>query len=405
VRIGTPGFDGARLREAREARSLTATALAGLAGVSKITVSHYENGMFAPSPETLERIADTLNLPVEFFLRPAPPPPPELVFWRSMSAATKASRVRARRRLGWLVEIVDALREYVEVPAVNFPKLAVPANPFDLTPTLLEGHADAVRRYWGLGDKPISNVAWLLENNGAIVTRSDLDSRTLDAFSTWLGSPKTPYIVLGADKGAAVRSRFDAAHELAHLVLHGHILASRLGTAADFKVLEQQANRFAGAFLLPRETFAADLRSLGRLTLDALRLLKPKWGTSLQLMVKRGEDLGLITPEEGENLWRSLSRRGWRTVEPLDDRIPIEEPRVLQRAFELLLTESMADKASIRALVPLSIGDIEELIGLPQGYLADMPPNVRMLRVPRQLPLSSPDTGRRGQIVAFPGSA
>lgn len=378
---------------------MTATTLAELVGVTKVTVSQYENGGFSPSPATLERIADVLNLPIEFFCRPSAPQSMEPVFWRSMSAATKAARTRATRRLGWLIEIVSFLRHYVDTPPVNYPTLPVPANPFDLHAETIEACAASARRHWKLGDGPISNVVWLLENNGTIVTRSELDARTLDAFSKWNVADGTPYVILGADKGAAARSRFDAAHEVAHMLLHRHLPPTRLGKAAEFHLIENQAHRFAGAFLLPAATFSADISAMGGVSLDALRVLKPKWGASIQLMLRRAEDLKLLTEDDASSLWRNLARRGWRTLEPLDDKLPIEEPRVLHRAFDLLLVEGLGSKAGIRSMMPITPTDIEDVTGLPRGYLADLPPNVQLLqprRTPTSLPPSKSRPARRG---------
>ena len=45
----------------------------------------------------------------------------------------------------------------------------------------IEEIATDVRRFWNLGDGPISNVTLLLENNGAIVTRTEMGADNLDA--------------------------------------------------------------------------------------------------------------------------------------------------------------------------------------------------------------------------------
>src|SRR3546814_6566541 len=52
------------------------------------------------------------------------------------------------------------------------------------------------------------------------VCSSDLeDTKNVDAFSCWRNGQ--PFVFLNTFKSAE-RSRFDAAHELAHLVLHRH---------------------------------------------------------------------------------------------------------------------------------------------------------------------------------------
>ena len=93
--IGTPSFIGERLAQAREARGLTAIALAEMIGVKSSNISNYEHGRQSPSPEVMECIAKVLNQPMAFFLRPMPPAELEDIWWRAMSAATKGARARA----------------------------------------------------------------------------------------------------------------------------------------------------------------------------------------------------------------------------------------------------------------------------------------------------------------------
>src|SRR5690349_8107394 len=120
---GTPGFEGSRLREAREARGLSAASLAEVVGISRQVISQYEHGQTAPTPDNLYLIAGTLNLPVAFFLQPPRALADRTVFFRSLAAATKGERAKAERRLDWLEDLVKYLETFVEFPAVAFPDL------------------------------------------------------------------------------------------------------------------------------------------------------------------------------------------------------------------------------------------------------------------------------------------
>src|SRR5215212_8094956 len=111
MRPGTPGFVGARLREGREARGLTATALSEILDVTRQSVSQYENEQQTPRPEVMQKIEQVLNLPPAFFSRPVVGEPGERkIFYRSMSSATKHARARMDRRYDWLREITDYLQ-------------------------------------------------------------------------------------------------------------------------------------------------------------------------------------------------------------------------------------------------------------------------------------------------------
>jgi Zn-dependent peptidase ImmA (M78 family) len=155
-----------------------------------------------------------------------------------------------------------------------------------------------------MGDGPIGNMVYLLENKGCIVSRVLLDADNLDAFSQWRFQEGRPYVVLGADKEAAARSRFDAAHELGHLVLHPNLDSVVLRKTAEFALLEAQAHKFAGAFLLPEARFCSEFRVP---TLDALRMMKQKWKVSIGSMLMRaraGAFWSRIWP--GADEWASL---------------------------------------------------------------------------------------------------
>ena len=373
MRPGTPGFNGERLRQARTGRGLTGITLADLLGKTRAAVSSYENGKRTPSPEVLERLSDVLNLKVEFFLRPSICHHRAIVFERSMASATKSVRLRARVRQQWLAEIVEFLSTYVELPRPNLPAMGVGVQWKSLRGSDIEEIATDVRRFWKLGDGPISDVTLLLENNGVVISRFEIGADNLDAFATWDERSGLPFIVLGSDKGSAVRSRYDAAHELGHLVMHREVDEKALNTRTDFKQIEVQANRFAAAFLVPAPSFASDLL-IPRL--DSFRTLKWKWEVSIKMMIHRAEEIGIVHEGQSKRMYISYSRRGWNKNEPLDDRLKVEEPRMLRRAFEAIIENQLLDRTQISNELPFVREDIEELACLPYGYLDDESPYV-----------------------------
>jgi len=367
MKLGTPNFNGERLREAREARCLKATVLAEKLGISKQAISQYENGIQTPKPEVMVRMSEILNLPFNFFLRESYPIEENIIFFRSLSSTTKITRVEARPKLKWLKEIVDYLRNFFVFPEINMPSITLDKNPIYLTAEEIEQIATQCRKYWGLGNGVISDTVLLLENNGVIVTRSELSSMKMDAFSEWSLNDNTPYVFLIANKNCAVRSRYDLAHELGHLVLHKSIRKTDFSLKSEFNLIEEQADRFAGAFLLPSETFTLDFSIP---TLDVLRMLKEKWKTSIAMMIKRCENLGIIDKNYAKNLWISYYRRDWRKKEPLDDILPIEQPRFIRRCFETLIKENVQTKNDLIARLPFA-NDMEQLACLPKGYLSE----------------------------------
>src|SRR5579872_5997312 len=320
--IGTPGFIGARLIQAREARGLSAISLADLIGVRSANISNYESGKQSPSPEVMSRIVEILKQPLPFFMRPVRSGEIE-PWWRAMSSATKSARARALARHVWLLEIADYLLEYVDFPIANLPDFDLPTDVQNITNNDIEDIATECRRFWRLGAGPIADIVLLLENNGVIVSRGELGAENLDAYSHWPTNSEHPFIFLGSDKASAVRSRHDASHELGHLILHRHIDVKAIRNPALFKLIEEQAHRFAAAFNLPAQGFANQLWAP---TLDAFMALKPHWKVAMSAMIMRCEQLGILSSEQVRRSWINMSRRGWRRQEPLDERLAPEQP-------------------------------------------------------------------------------
>jgi Zn-dependent peptidase ImmA (M78 family)/transcriptional regulator with XRE-family HTH domain len=368
MRPGTPNFVGCRLLEAREMRRMSRAQLAELIGVTRQAIHNFENEDQTPSPDTLSRLADVLRFPLHRFMLRRPPVDGGNTFWRSINSATKSERQRSEHRLSELASICTMVVESsIELPKVNFPDLDVPDDPQQITDEMVDMAARSVRRFWGLGDGPISNVAWLMENNGAIVVRQFLDAPKLDAFSRWMmmSTSGRPVVVLGTDKASAVRSRFDAAHELGHLILHRRVPRSEAGNASRFELLESQAHAFARSFLLPEESFPCELRAI---TLESLRSVKIRWQVAIQAMIERLYHLGLLSEERRTRLWRALSARGWRKREPLDDVLPVEQPRLMSRAFDLLLTNGIVSKPSLELITGLYDWELADIVGLPEKF-------------------------------------
>jgi Zn-dependent peptidase ImmA (M78 family)/DNA-binding XRE family transcriptional regulator len=337
-----------------------------IVGVSPQAISQYENGRSSPSPDVLRSIADAVNLPEHRFIRPRRELAQSTIFYRSMSAATKGARARAERRFDWLREIVAYISEFIEFPESNFPDIGLSGDPLLLSDDEIEDAAERVRSYWRMGDGPIGNVTLLLENHGAIMAMDKLGADTLDGLSEFVADEGRPYIIIGTDKGSAARWRFDAAHELGHIVLHSRLDKSLLSRPEHFKRIEEQAHRFAAAFLLPLASFGEDLFAVN---LDTLRSIKPKWGVSVAMMIIRARHGGLLSEEAERRLWINLSRRGWRRNEPYDDTAEPEQPRLLRRALEIILSERAQTPEDIITNLALAPSDIESLSGLPRGFL------------------------------------
>jgi Zn-dependent peptidase ImmA (M78 family) len=187
-------------------------------------------------------------------------------------------------------------------------------------------------------DGPVEDVVSLLENHGVVVIRLPLGSADVDAFS--LPFADHPVVVLGSDKDDRARSRFDCAHELAHLVMHGELIWG-------VKEVEDQAHQFAAAFLMPAEQIRGELPT----TVDWQRLfsLKQRWQTSLAALLMRAKRLGRMSEGTYLTAVKAASARGWRRREPVPLGPP-EQPTLLLKFLE-------ATSSPIRSYLPETIID------------------------------------------------
>jgi Zn-dependent peptidase ImmA (M78 family)/transcriptional regulator with XRE-family HTH domain len=315
-----------RLRQARELRGLTQTALARQVGVHSSAIAQLETGRMQPSPEVLDALSQATGFLPAFFRRPSGPllPPGSLRF-RARAAMTARQRRQAWAYAQTLYDLMGSMVAQVEYPEACLPRL-------DGDPVAA---AALTRQALGLAsDQPIGPLIRTLERHGVWVLAIPVPLPRRDACSAWAGGDGTRPVIVVAATPAGDRRRFSVAHELGHLVLH------HLPEGAPH-VLEQQADAFAEAFLLPEAAMRQVL--VPPITLTALADLKTCWGVSLQALIRRALTLETISPSQYRALYAQLGARGWRTREPIP--VPVERPRALRQLAELLYGRPMDDVA------------------------------------------------------------
>lgn len=350
-----------RLRDARLAHGINQTELAASVGISRQAISAFESGEKGPDLDTMALIAETLRQPLSFFAAEDADVFGESSprFFRVCGPETKKRNLMCDILGKWFVQTSRYLYDLVTFPEVNIPGFS-PNSGNRYTEDEIEHAAEETRRRWGLGVGPISNVVGLLETNGVVLCRYEVVDQKIEAFSFWNGA--RPFIFLASEKESAVRSRFDAAHELGHLVLHKWLGPDELEDPRVLKLIEAEANRFASAFLLPRKSFPNEVYTS---RLDAFVELKKRWKVAIQAMVYRCKDLGIFDEFQVINLYKQISFRKWRTREPLDDQIPLEQPRLLKKAVEAIVAAGKKMGDEIVAEIRISAPTVALFCGLP----------------------------------------
>lgn len=363
-------FNPARLGLARTRRGLTKRRLAKLVGVTEASIRRYEDADDAlnPSPQALSALAKALDFPTEFFSADdLDELPEESVSFRALSKMTAAQKNSALAAGRLALALHDWIAERFHLPAPDIPKLGPGIDP--------ETASEVVRTEWDLGEQPISNLVHLLEAHGVRVFSLAEECREVDAFSCWRS--ETPFVFLNTQK-TAEHSRMDAAHELGHLVLHWHHDVPR-GRPA-----EEEARRFASAFLMPRSAVLATAPPFP--TIENLIAPKCRWRVSLAAYIYRLHKLGALSDWGYRSLNIEISKRG-RAEEPhgLQRR---ETSQVLNKVFNAL-RKSGTTKANVARALHIKPSDLDDVVfglamlpvdraGPARTHAAPKPPKLRL---------------------------
>ena len=392
-------FNGDRLKDALQFRGLKMTELSAMTDISRQSLSLYANNENNPPYENVLKIAEELDFPYDFFMtEDLCTTVTDNTYFRSQAAATKKTRKAQVIRLEYVAKMYEVLLDYVDFPAKSLPtvsELRVANNPLKLeTPEGLheiEAIASQVRKQWGLGKGPIDNLQYELESHGIVVTGfRNVDSK-IDAFSQRirvedLGSIFIIALALG--EKPRERLRFDMAHELGHILMHAWGESNEDIEKEEFNLREKQANIFAGALLLPAESFGKDVAPYAT-NIDFYRSLKKKWGVSMQAMMYRARQLEIITSNQFQYMMRLMSKRGNRKHEPGD--VPGKLGNtIFQGAIDLLIDGEYKSADDIKAAfarygIILSQKDMEELMGLRAGTLNSEEKVIPFLKVRKEL--------------------
>jgi Zn-dependent peptidase ImmA (M78 family) len=297
-----------------------------------------------PSLETVTSLAKALGYPVDFFLLDDLDELHEKqVSFRSLKAMTAAQTAAALASgaLGYLFN--DWVAARFNLPDADLPDLR------DEDPITA---AASIRRHWGLGFRPIPNLIKMLEAKGVrVFTLSE--GKNVDAFSFWRDG--TPYIFLNTLKSPE-RSRFDAAHELGHLLMHAH-------GYTDGADVERDADSFASNLLIPREDLIAHLphvRSLSQIVAS-----KHRWGVSVPALARSLKDCEILSDWHYREICKQIAISGYRTKEPQS--MSREYSILWRKVLEELWRERFT-KESIAIQLSLPLDEMDTLL---QGVLGE----------------------------------
>ena len=336
-------FNMGRFDLARQRRGLTKRELAHRLEVTDRTVSNWYNNQQVDE-KNLEKAAEILDFPINFFYgREVEKIQVESVSFRALTKMTARKRDMAISQTILAEMISDWIDQNFDLPLPNVPDLHELRSDFStatigsldetdendvryyLEYSYPEACADTVRKAWGLGEQPIPNLIALLESKGIRVFSLTDEAQDVDACCRWTSG--RPFIFLNTSR-TAERCRFDLAHELGHLVMHKHGIIEGIH-------VEQEANAFASAFLMPRRSLLADPLRIP--SLKSILSKKAIWQVSAAALTYRYNKLGIITDWNTTSIYKQLAQRG-RNNEP--NPLPHESSLLLDKVFQALAQEN-----------------------------------------------------------------
>ncbi|OGO40049.1 MAG: hypothetical protein A2147_07060 [Chloroflexi bacterium RBG_16_57_8] len=339
---------GERLTQLRLARNLTLEALSESIGgvVTKQALSKYELNQAQPSPLVLARLAGALGVKASYFLS-SPPIRVEFIAYRKAASLQEREKARVKSVVAQCLEDRVRVQTLVGQTKTDFlPWNQLRISSLDDT----EKHADKLRRLWDLGGSPISDVIGTLEDHQLCVLSIEADEK-FDGMSA-LGYDSSGNVLAGAivsrQDVPGERQRLNITHELGHLVL------SVPGTIDE----EEAAFRFGSAFLAPAERLISAIGTKrSYVHLSELLILKKQFGISIQALLHRMLELGIINESYYRRWCIYISKKGWKKHEPGE--FEREKPRWLERNLARLVGEGAIPRDEAERMAGVRI-EVEE---------------------------------------------
>jgi len=357
---------GQRLRLARKRAGLSMQALAERVnpGVSAQAISKYEAGKMMPSSAVLVGLGKALGVSLDFLLG-GQVEALQSVEWRKNSTASAQDRAMAEALVIEKLEDHLAIEDILDLHAADDPFAALRVDLVE-SEEAIDAKAREVRRKWKLGIDPIPSMTALLEDKGLKVIEADLPERVngLACHVERADAAPTEVIVV-AHRTNVERKRFNLAHELAHRII------TATGNAALKD--ERAMNRFAGAFLIPREHLEeeAGKHRHGMAWIEIMRL-KHTYGVSAAAMLVRLRQVGILSKSAVEYAFKTYARR-WRREEPEpigpgEGFAAFEKPQRFERLVWRALGEKLISPVRAAQMLGLPLSIVERDIRGPRDH-------------------------------------
>lgn len=374
-------FIGENLTNLRIMHGFSRKQLSEKIGVTEQAVWQYENGYTSPKLQIVNELKDIFKVKSRYFYTKdilKQYTLPSNINLMNIAYRSKVINVISKTQAeAKHVEYLDAFINYISakitVPTLAIVKLREEVLLFLHTSDedrqeQIRHVAHLARERLNLSQSDNDDLMYLVEKSGVFIFEKAMGDE-IDAYSLWTQNDRA-YIILGNTKHSTVRRNFDIAHELGHLLLHYRLEFSSLDRK-DHKIIENEANIFASAFLLPENEFKQDMKEFSYITNpDSYLDLKKKWKTSLQVLAYRAASLDIINSKEHRNFYAAMQRKKYLEKEPLDDVIPVQKPMKIRTIIDFSSKKGLIDvKKMIENDWNVEPSFFHNMTGIPLGFL------------------------------------
>ena len=337
---------GKKIKYYRLKKGWTVEQLAKAIGCTKAAISLYENEEREPNSETIQKIADALEVSWIHFL---PDPDMNIKFthmsFRKKQKASKKDieliKSEIEKKCTDRIILMDILG-LTEQSHFKPKKLSYDNNHVM--------NALQIRKQIGVSPVgPIPSITSILEDAGIIVLSFDCPEE-IDGLNGIVND--IPYIFFNSKNRTIERQRFTIIHELCHLFFNNS------ETKMDDRETEKYINSLAGHVLIPNLDLVHKFGRTNRNLTTFLRdTVAKKYKIAPSCLVTRLFEEGIITETYYKNFFIFLNRSVGRKQEKslLDETSDSELPSLFEYQVYLALSEELitASKAAEFLSVPL----------------------------------------------------
>ncbi len=301
---------GERLKLAREAAGLSLRDLVQKLErpITAAALGKYERGLMMPRAPILAELSRVLAAPLSYLMSSRTLSFGEFEFRKAPTSekraelATKASLTEHMDRYLAVEDVLNLSTQQWQAPALEHSVVRCVEDAALC--------ADELRAAWDLGTDPLPDMVQMLEERGIKIALLELPKGVFGCqvhgkVNDGNKQQHIAAIVLNRLHQNGERQRFTMAHELAHLVMDT--------SGLDEKLHEKAADRWAGEFLMPRNSF---LQITGahrtHVPISELIALKKIFGVSVTAVITRLSQLEVLPKSSIGQLWGFATKQGWK---------------------------------------------------------------------------------------------